>query len=223
MSKKPVDDRRRKLDELKRKQHASEKRGTIVAIVVALLAGGALITGAVMTSRNDPAAPKADLAEIGVAKADAACGDVVPEDEKKVRAQHVAGQVQYPNPPSSGDHNGTPAPGNIRFYARDTDRAPEQIVHNLEHGYTVVWYDDDLPQEEVDMLQSVARSIADDNRKFIVFPWIRGKFEGDKNIGIASWARMQLCGKVSGEVIEAFSDEYGFKGDKNVAPEKNAP
>jgi hypothetical protein len=223
VAKKPVDDRRRKLDELKRKQHSSERRGTIIAIAVALLVGGLLIGGAVVTSTNDPSAAKEDLDAIGVPAAEAGCGEVKAEDEKKVSAAHVPGQVEYPNPPSSGNHNGQTAPGNIRFYPRDTDRAPEQIVHNLEHGYLVAWYDDDLTQEEVDQLQAVSRSITDDNRKFIAVPWTRGKFEGNANVALATWARMQLCEKISGEAIGAFSKDYGFKGDKNVAPEKNAP
>ena len=224
MSKKPVDDRRRKLDELKKKQHSSERRGTIIAIVVALAAGGALIFGAVVaTNGGDGPQAISNVADIGVPAADAGCDEVKAEDEKKVSANHVAGQVAYPNPPSSGNHNGTPAPGNIRFYARDDDRAPEQLVHNLEHGYVVVWYDDDLPQADVDQLQALSRTISDDHRKFIVAPWRRGKFEGSKDVVMASWARQQHCAKLSGSAVEAFTKDYDFKGDKSVAPEKNAP
>lgn len=223
MTNKSADDRRRKLDELKKKQRSSERRGTIIAIVVALLLGAGLIGGAYMASKKDPSAPKENVADIGVPAADAGCGEVKVEDEKKVSANHVNGPVPYPNPPSSGNHNGTPAPGNIRFYERGTDRQPEQLVHNLEHGYIVVWYDSDLPDVEVEQLKSLSRSIAEDHRKFIVFPWNRGKFEGTKNVVVASWARQQACDKVSGSAIEAFVKDYDFKGDKSVAPEKNAP
>lgn len=222
MAKKPVDDRRRKLDELKKKQKSTERRGTVVAIVVSLVAAGALITGAVMSTKSDPSAPIEDIDAIGVAQAEAGCAEVKEDDPAKVSANHVNGQVAYPNPPSSGNHNPQPAPGNLRFYARDSDRAPEQLVHNLEHGYVVVWYDDDLPQEEVDLLQSLSRSITDDHRKFIVSPWRRGKFEGDANVAMTAWARQQLCSKVSGAAIKAFAEQYDYRGGKSVAPEKNA-
>lgn len=222
MAKKPVDDRRRKLDELKKKQKSTERRGTVIAIVVSLIAAGALITGAVMSSKSSPSAPTEDINAIGVAQGEAGCSEVKEIDAEKLGANHVGGQVAYPNPPAAGNHNPQPAPRNLRFYARDTDRAPEQLVHNMEHGYVVVWYDDDLPQEEVAMLQSVERSLKDDHPKFIVSPWRRGKFEGDANVAMSAWARQQLCGKVSGAAIKAFAEQYDYRGDKSVAPEKNA-
>ena len=223
MPKKPVDDRRRKLDELKKKQRSSEKRGTVIAILLAVLLGGGLIAGAVLTKKSDKGTQTVDdVSTIGVSAELAGCGEVASVDEKKVSAQHVNGQVAYPNPPSAGDHNGQTAPANIRFYARDNAKAPENLVHNLEHGYVVVWYDDDLPQTEVDELQSIAASISDKHRKFIVAPWTRGKFEGNANVGVTAWARTQLCEKVSGAAIKQFAEEYDYRGDKSVAPEKNA-
>lgn len=221
MSKKPVDDRRRKLDELKKKQRSSEKRGTIIAIVVALAAGSALVAGAVMTAKTDKAAPVENIDTIGVSLEEASCGEVKAIDEKKVSAQHVPNQVAYPNPPSAGDHNAQTAPGNVRFYSRDNAKAPENLVHNLEHGYVVVWYDDDLPQQEVDQLRSVAGSISEDHRKFIVAPWTRGKFEGEANVAMTAWARTKFCNKVSGAAIKDFAEEFDYRGDGNVAPEKN--
>ena len=48
----------------------------------------------------------------------------------------------------------------------------ETLVHNLEHGYTVVWYRDGAPDDVVKTLQSIAKTFSSDDYdpadKFIV-------------------------------------------------------
>lgn len=58
--------------------------------------------------------------------------------EKSLGREHVDGPVDYGTEfPTSGPHSPTPAkPG---FY--DKPVAPEQLVHSLEHGNIVIYYD----------------------------------------------------------------------------------
>ena len=50
-------------------------------------------------------------------------------------------------PPDSGSHYANPAPFTKHFYAEADRPAVETLVHNLEHGYTVVWYRADAPEQ----------------------------------------------------------------------------
>jgi hypothetical protein len=48
-------------------------------------------------------------------------------------------------------------------------------VHNLEHGYTVVWYRADAPSEQTQNLERIAKTFGSDDYnpadKFIAAPW----------------------------------------------------
>lgn len=77
-------------------------------------------------------------------------------------ARHIAlGESHEPynsDPPTSGPHYAQPAEAG--FYAK----APpdEQLVHNLEHGYVILWYScAGLPNADCDKLQSDLREVMD--------------------------------------------------------------
>jgi hypothetical protein len=129
-------------------------------------------------------------------------------------------------PPSSGKHYPDWASVNRRFYkVKDRPRI-ENLVHNLEHGYTLVWYDDTVTGDQLKALENISVKLGSDTktRKFIASPWdpAYGSFPSGKHIGIAHWSgnkhgHRQMCGKVSGEAIEAFIKKY----PQTDAPEPN--
>ena len=105
----------------------------------------------------------------------------------------------------------------------------EQLVHNLEHGYTILWYDDTIEGKQLDALKDIAESArADDNvgpnQKFVVSAWddSYGDLPEGKHIGLSHWGaeqgHRQLCGKVSGEAVERFIEKF----PASDAPEPNA-
>ena len=60
--------------------------------------------------------------------------------------------IHYPvSPPSSGPHYAAWAPFEKKFYTLD-DRPPvANLVHNLEHGYTILWYNEATsPKDQID-------------------------------------------------------------------------
>lgn len=220
---KPNDDRRRKIDEIKRKQRSSARRGNIIAIAAALAVGGLLIGLAVFEASKKDRAQSRALDSIGGTPDAAGCTEVREEDPKSGNASHVQGTLTYPNPPSNGPHNPTWVTNvpRDRFWARGEGDQPEKIVHSLEHGYVVVWYDPDLPADQIELLKQVGA--AENSRKFLIAPWERGKFEGDHDVALTAWARMRLCRQVSGEAIEDFIHDYQGNGPKSVAPEPAGP
>lgn len=76
-------------------------------------------------------------------------------------------------PPSFGPHlNGT-APFGRSFYTAADRPEIGNLVHSLEHGFTIVWYDDTAAAVPAAMaaLREIARDYEADGVRFIVAPW----------------------------------------------------
>jgi hypothetical protein len=222
----PENNRRKLIEEQRRKARAAERRKTVLTIVVCTLLGAALIGGSVYFSIKSKNKPKATaLRAVGVAAKQASCQDPKSEEipsEATGGTKHTkkdGDHVDYPaSPPTSGRHNPTPLPvGAKKFYSRQENPPPERAVHNLEHAYTVVWYDKKVTDAQIDALKKAADAA---EGKFLVVPWDRNDFPDDKHIVLTAWGERQECGDVSGAVIESFMQKYG--GTNGKAPEKNA-
>lgn len=221
MAKRPPENNRRKLIEEQRKKiRSKERRGTVLTIVIASLIGIGLIASAVYFGGKDK---KADVALRSVGFTADAAGCSEPKEEKvEGEANHTpknGDPVLYTvHPPTSGRHNPTPLPvGAKKYYSRDDNPPPERAVHNLEHGYVVVWYDMKASEEQIQVLEDAADAA---EGKFLIVPWIREDFPEDKHIVLTSWGQKQACTEVSGAVMQDFFDKYGGRNSK--APEKNA-
>ncbi len=67
-------------------------------------------------------------------------------------------------------------------------------MHNLEHGYTVVWYRADAPSKQIKDLQRIAKTFGSEDYnpadKFIAAPWSDADgagFPAGKNVVITRW------------------------------------
>lgn len=213
----PESNRRKLIEEQRKKARAKERRTTIVTIGIASVIGLALIGTAVYIARQEKG-PDVPLDTVGFA-ADAAGCDEAKEIQipKEARNQHVTQPVNYAQvPPTYGDHHPQTFPLGKKFYSRDDNPILERAVHNLEHGYVVVWYDGKATDEQVELLRDAANAA---EGKFLFMPWTRGDFEGDKHIVATGWGVSQACSNVSGAAIQAFWDAHG--GPNGKAPEKN--
>lgn len=217
----PESDRKRLIEAQRKKARAKERRTTILIIAVCAVLGVLIVGSAVYFGTKNKSAASSSLDEIGVTKEAAAC-DAVAEEKATGSSDHTARDgdpVQYDKiPPTSGRHNPTPLPvGRKKFYTRTENPPPERAVHNLEHGYMVIWYDSKVTEPQLKTLEDAATAA---EGKFLFVPWQRGDFEGDKHIGLTAWGHKQMCGDVSGAAIQAFFDEHG--GNNGDAPEKGA-
>ena len=104
-------------------------------------------------------------------------------DQKALDTQNYSNPLCYnSNPPTSGPHNANPMP----FKVLDNPAPKENLVHNMEHGGVVVWYNTDD--------QSVIKQLADTvneelgRRKFVVM----SKYTDmePNTIAVTSWTRM---------------------------------
>jgi Protein of unknown function (DUF3105) len=218
-------DRRARVEAMRNEQLAKERRKSTIIVAVAVIVGVGLVLAAALpaylSKRNDPA--KKSLSSFGVAAAAASCSSVQTTDGTNTDAlrTHVAeGTVEkYKTvPPSFGPHWPTPVISSRPFYTVKDRPEMEQLVHNLEHGYTIVWYDDTIKGKQLSDLKNLSSSArARDETapsKFIVSAWddAYGKFPAGKHLGISHWgaaaSHVQLCGKVSGQVVANFINNY---------------
>jgi hypothetical protein len=124
------------------------------------------------------------------------------------------------DPPTSGRHYGQPMEAG--FYAvgdPETQTAyPEgYLLHSLEHGYVIFWYNcDELEEPDCSVLKDQIKTVMEDmgSTKLIGFP--RASIEYP--LVMTSWGQMQP--------FETFDETLARKfvsANRNRAPEPNAP
>ena len=152
--------------------------------------------------------------------------------------QHVPdGQAIFYDdvPPAFGEHYATPDPMERKLYT-DQDRPKlGTLVHNLEHGYTILWYDQTIADDDHAMneLRGIADKFAGTTNlrfKFKAVPWLEsdGKsFPDGKHIAFTHWSAggadvagsgdtskqvgvWQFCSAISGEALNDFMIKYPY-------------
>lgn len=225
-------DRRETIEALRREQKRGERRKTLLFVGIAAVLGLALVAAAavpaILDARNDPAGQA--LSTFGVAPAEASC-DEIEEVEVNGESAHVEDgtDVTYDSaPPVSGEHYNAPAPFSRKFYTAADRPRVESLVHNLEHGYAIVWYDETITGEALTALEGLSERGPEEQAtggKFIVAPWTEADgeaFPEGKHVAITRWGReagwKQYCGSLSGESVGEFINAHPFTD----SPEPNA-
>ncbi|MBS44789.1 MAG: hypothetical protein CMH83_16815 [Nocardioides sp.] len=229
---------------MKAQRGADKKRGFAivgVAVLVGLILVGAAAYRPIKDAWDSREFDSLELAQIG-APADV-CGEVETKEASDVN-NHIPRpqQVTYEDaPPAYGPHwndDRAPAPFSDKFYDASDRPDLESLVHNLEHGYTILWYDDSVAAdaEQVTQIRSIAKKFkSDDNNfrlKFIAAPWAAadeaesGTFPDGQHVAFTHWKGdsttstgvWQYCSETSGEALETFMQEYPYTD----SPEKGA-
>lgn len=120
------------------------------------------------------------------------------------------------NPPTSGPHY--PDEAQAGFYDTNSYQYPAgYLVHNLEHGYIIFWYNCSLLDETACTdLKSQIKSVMDgvNNVKVIAYPWD----SLDVPVVLTSWGRLQKMETFNTAQARAF-----YKSNLNRSPEPGAP
>ena len=228
-------DRRAKIEAMRKAEQAKERRKSMIFVIVAIVVGVGLVAAVAIPSyvksKNDPA--KKSMSDFGVSLASAGCGAV--QTSKGTNTQELRTHVkdgtieQYKTvPPSYGPHWASPIYPSREFYTVRDRPQMERLVHNLEHGYTIVWYDSTIKGDALQELKDLAVSArkskqAGPGTKFITSAWddSYGTFPSGKHIAMSHWgaadSHVQLCGKVSGPALDKFMTQY----PSTDAPEPN--
>ena len=239
-------DRRERVAAMQAAQKRAERRRLLIVIgacvaVIAII--GAAVAWAVVGEQNKK---NEALASISGDVSAAAC-DPVTNDPASGSSEHVGPgtnqpdmtKVQYATvPPSSGKHFATPALDKRRVYTTADAPAVETLVHNLEHGYTILWYDRSVEKEQASnfaALSTKVNAMKESANKFIITPWdpAYGAFPAGKKYALSHWSadvdqstgqvsnqmgHRQLCGGLNTTVVEDFVKKFPWSS----APEPGA-
>ncbi|HEX2296524.1 MAG TPA: DUF3105 domain-containing protein [Actinomycetota bacterium] len=193
--------RRAAEEERRRAQQKAARKRNLVTLGIAVVVFGVVIALVMRESGGGDGS----LAG-AVATDEAGCGDV--EEHEDEGQDHVEATPEYgTNPPTSGPHLQTPASGG--FFDEPVD--PGALVHNLEHGQIVFWYDPEAPEATIDAIEAV---IDDDPASLIAVPW--EDIESPYNFAMTAWTHSQHCEQVSTEVVDAFREEFQGRGPEPV-------
>jgi hypothetical protein len=229
-----TNERRARIEQLERERKAAERRRVflfsgvigLVALVIIGLTGWSLW----QDQQEKQAIESKDLAAFGVAESAAACSPVQ-ESPATGGADHVEPpqQVHYDQaPPSSGPHRPTWAPFERKFYTIEDRPEVEVLVHNLEHGYNILWYDQTVARDPQQLRQiedpatKFEGSERDPANAFIAAPWTPqdgGSFPQGKHIALTHWYAdpdtganekgiTRYCGQMSGAVVADFMRQW---------------
>jgi len=231
--------RRAVADDVRRQQARAERRKsfTIVGacVFVALLIIGAAAYNPIKDWWDLRQFRSVGLEEIGAPAS--VCGKVTTK-KATGNQQHVAEgtDITYTDaPPAFGEHYPVPDPMERKLYTAD-DRPPlGNLVHNLEHGYTILWYDETVADDnsQMDELRGIADKLAGTSNlrtKFKAVPWLSTdedgkKFPDGQHIAFTHWAAhgiaddsddntqlgiWQYCSAVSGDALNTFMIDYDY-------------
>jgi hypothetical protein len=241
-SKTARNDRQAVIEQMRRKQKSAERtRGFAIVGVCLLVAILIVAASAYKPVKNWWESRKFDnvaLSDIGSPAS--SCQDITTK-KADGNQQHVptGTPVDYTTaPPAFGAHwneaGVAPAPFARKMYTDDRPEL-EALVHNLEHGYTILWYDQSVADDDGAMreLEAIAEKFQsnDDNMrdKFIVAPWTSDdeggkKFPDGEHLALTHWSAggvgetdatkqqgiFQYCSDVSGAAVAAFVKKYPY-------------
>jgi hypothetical protein len=229
---KPKDkDRRAVVEQKRREQKRQEKRRTTAIIAVCAVVALAIVAIPAYQVFKQEKAAAGELTTIGVPADKAGCQDIITKSAEGNNDHREEGStIIYPDaPPAFGPHYAQPASFSRKYYAIGDRPAVSYLVHNLEHGYNILWYDQTVA-DNADQLAAV-KAIASKfegkklTDKFIAAPWTDkdGKaFPGGAHVALTHWSMgkdpkankqvgvWKYCDAPSGEVVSEFVKDYPY-------------
>lgn len=245
-------DRQAVIDQLRRQQKSAERRRGYAIVAVCVVAALAVLAvpvwQIVADSREKSEYADTALSDIGAPAS--VCQDIVTKPAEGNNEHVPSGQqVTYTeSPPAFGAHwnelNLAPDPMGRKFYTAKDRPELESLVHNSEHGYNIIWYDETAAKDDETIAQ--IRAISDKfagttnlRNKFKAVPWTAeddaehgGEWPEDTHVAFTHWSVggaggtdaaeqvgvWQYCSDISGEAFEDFVEKYPYLD----SPEPNA-
>ncbi len=229
-------DRRAVVEQMRREQRRAEKRRT-TAIIGACVVVGLVIVGlgaypVIKDALTQNELDGRDLSALGVPAARAGCTDVTAKPATG-SADHRPEGTDLPytdSPPATGPHYPTWAPMTRKFYTAKDRPDVGYLVHNLEHGYNILWYDETVADDDkqVAAVEAIANKFpgTDFENKFIAAPWTADDgepFPDGAHVALTHWSMggtngnpegqqgiTQYCDAPSGEVVAQFVEDYPY-------------
>jgi hypothetical protein len=196
---------------------AERRRRLVWAIGIATVVG---VGAYLILNVASPGEISAQAQEVAQA---AGCGEVQTPLADAPGGQHLAsgGSADYTQrPATSGPHDPAPLPNDPPVHTEPIRE--ENAVHNLEHGYVILYYRADEPEALGEDVVARLASIAESQDKVLVAPY--PNLNEGTSLAITAWNKLWECPATIGAadaatLANSFIDAY--RGTSN-APEPNA-
>ncbi|HET7431334.1 MAG TPA: DUF3105 domain-containing protein [Nocardioides sp.] len=238
-------ERQKVVEQLRAEQKAAERRrGLVIVAICSLVAIGIVVAaawGPVTSHLRESKYSSKALTDIGAAASVCQAPTTKPATGNQ---QHLpdGSPISYPDaPPAFGKHYIDPDPMARKFYTSQDRPALGTLVHNEEHGYTILWYDDTVASDsdQMDQIRAIASKFSgttDLRDKFKAVPWTSsdGKsFPSGQHVAFTHWSVggtknastgqakqegvWQYCSSTSGAALQTFMDAYPFSDSPEPA------
>ncbi|MEN6408224.1 MAG: DUF3105 domain-containing protein [Anaerolineaceae bacterium] len=140
----------------------------------------------------------------------------------------IASAAHVPEGSDPGPYNSNPPAGGRHYASEFTQKFYEEsdlaslpvhpegyLVHNLEHGYVIFWYNCQKASTDCETLKQTIQSVMDEtgNTKLIAFPWS----DMDVPLTMTSWGRILKFTTPDPELMKQFVERNRYQ-----APEPDA-
>jgi len=175
-----------------------------------------------------------DLETLGAGTDQAGCQEIVTESaEGSNDHREIGTDIVYQDaPPAFGPHYNQTAGFQRKYYSTGDRPDIEYLVHNLEHGYNVLWYDDTVVEDTklLDELRLLAESYdgaeRDPDTALIATPWTAedgAPFPDGMSYALTHWyadpadrtrsraderAVTTYCAGLSPDVVQEWMEDY---------------
>jgi len=162
----------------------------IAVVIVVLLAGGG--------SKSNDSVDSTKLA------ADAKAAGCTFQSFKAEGRTHTSGDVKYKtNPPTSGNHNPTPAQDG--FYRTGNSPPKENYVHSLEHGRIEFQYKPGTPVADVTRLRRLAEEPLNGSAGYHVL-FFENNTKMPAQFAATAWTKSITCSQLTTQSLNAMRE-----------------
>jgi hypothetical protein len=218
-----------------RREMAVRSRNRRIGLVLVMLAVAGAAGAAIVAAAGAPElpTPRALLDRAAAAAQEAGCADIrtvgpyggvadpqAPDYQDQLHIGAGSAIVvppalgTYPSvPPTSGPHN--PVPLSAGVYTEPP--AVDRLIHSLEHGAAVIWYDPEAPAAMIEGIADFygqADPVGQD--RVIVAPYdypdegAAGILPPDTQMVLVAWHRLQTCAGPNLAAAFGFTSQYSF-------------
>jgi hypothetical protein len=207
--------RKRERLERERAEQQAVKRKRLVQIIGGVVLGSAIVIGVVLALAGG-GGDKRDDTDLKAAAAAAGCQlRSFPDYGRAHVAKMLKASDYKTNPPTSGDHNVTPAPDGV--YAPGNEPEIVNWVHTLEHGRILFMYKKGAPNTTIAALQKLFNEDAQGKPAYHSV-LMQNNSDMPFEVAAVAWRHYLGCPKFSLKAVEAmraFREVY-----VDTAPEK---
>jgi hypothetical protein len=191
---------------IRENQKKKQARNRIFIIGASILALIIVVVVILVSANNSPVSAGLMGDPVGIPSRDHVPNDTVPGP-------------YLSNPPAGGAHYDTNFPA--KFYQEaDLASLPKNpqgyLVHSLEHGYVIFWYNCQAANTDCGTLKQTIKKVMDDmgDTKLIAFPWT----DMDVPLAMTSWGRILKFPTPDPALMKQFVERNRYQ-----APEPDAP